>query len=92
MAASHRTIKDGIFIPFACGWYIDDFLKTYYLTDFNTSQEMLLEALRNVLDFNPNAKVYNHNFNNFDYMFLFKLLFKNFIVTPKFKDNKVISL
>jgi len=27
-------VKDGKFIPFACGWYDGDFIQTYYLKDF----------------------------------------------------------
>jgi hypothetical protein len=53
---------------------------------------MLLQSLTDLLDFNPNAKVYIHNFSNFDYMFLIKVLFENFSVIPNFKDNKVINL
>jgi hypothetical protein len=53
---------------------------------------MILLALRELLDFNPNARVYIHNFANFDYMFLIKVLFENFKVKPYFKDNKVINL
>lgn len=53
---------------------------------------MLLQALIDLLDFNPDAKVYIHNFANFDYMFLIDVLFKNFKVQPFFKDNKVIKL
>lgn len=85
-------IKDGKFIPFSCGWFTGDFMKTYYLTDFKSHYEMLLQALTELLDFNPNAKVYIHNFSNFDYMFLIKVLFENFIVKPYFRDNKVINL
>jgi hypothetical protein len=40
---------------------------------------MLLLALTEMLDFNPDARVYIHNFSNFDYMFLIKILFENFI-------------
>jgi hypothetical protein len=85
-------VKDGKFVPFACGWYAGDFMRTYYLTDFKSSYDMLLLALTELLDFSPNAKVYIHNFANFDYMFVIKVLFENFIVKPNFKDNKVISL
>jgi hypothetical protein len=53
---------------------------------------MLLTALTELLAFNPNAKVYIHNFANFDYMFLIKVLFENFKVKPYFKDNKVMHL
>jgi hypothetical protein len=67
-------------------------MRTYYLTDYKSSYEMLLQALIELLDFNPNAKVYIHNFANFDYMFLIKVLFENFTVKPYFKDNKVINL
>lgn len=85
-------VKDGKFVPFACGWYDGEFIRTYYLTDFKSSYEMLLLALTELLEFNPNAKVYIHNFANFDYMFLIKVLFENFTVKPNFKENKVISL
>lgn len=85
-------VKDGKFIPFACGWFDGDFLRTYYLTDFKSSYEMLLQALTEMLDFSPNAKVYIHNLANFDYMFLINVLFDNFIVKPYFKDNKLINL
>jgi DNA polymerase type B, organellar and viral len=85
-------VKEGKFVPFACGWYDGDFIRTYYLTDFKSPYEMLFQALTEMLDFNPNAKVYIHNFANFDYMFLIKVLFDNFTVKPYFKDNKVINL
>jgi DNA polymerase type B, organellar and viral len=85
-------VKDGQFVPFACGWYDGKFMRTYYLTDFKSSYDMLLQALTELLDFNPNAKVYIHNFANFDYMFIIKVLFENFTVKPYFKDNKVINL
>jgi hypothetical protein len=67
-------------------------MKTYYLTDYKSSYELLLQALLDLIEFNPNAKVYIHNFANFDYMFLIKVLFENFTVKPYFKDNKVINL
>lgn len=67
-------------------------MQTYYLTDFKSPYEMLLLALKEMLIFNPNAKVYIHNLSNFDYMFLIKVLFENFIVNPHFRNNKVINL
>jgi DNA polymerase type B, organellar and viral len=85
-------VKDGKFVPFACGWFDGGFMQTYYLSDYKSSYEMLLQALTEMLIFNSNAKVYIHNFSNFDYMFLIKILFENFIVKPNFKDNKVIKL
>jgi hypothetical protein len=85
-------IKDNQFIPFSCGWYDGSFMRTYYLKDFKDHYEMLLLALTELLEFNPNAKVYIHNFSNFDYMFLIKVLFENFKVKPYFRDNKVINL
>jgi len=63
-------------------------MRTYYLSDYKSSYEMLLQALTELLEFNPNAKVYIHNFANFDYMFLIKVLFENFKVEPNFKENK----
>src|ERR1700744_434417 len=67
-------------------------MQTYYLIDFKSPYEMLLKAMIDLLECNPNAKVYIHNFSNFDYMFLIKVLFENFNVKTNFKDNKVINL
>jgi DNA polymerase type B, organellar and viral len=85
-------IKDGIHIPYSISFYDGVNVFSYFLTEFKSSYEMLLQALTDLLEFNPNAKVYIHNFANFDYMFLIKVLFDNFTVKPNFKDNKVISL
>lgn len=78
-------------MPFFC-YYI--LLKFYPRSkrDYNFPYEMLLKALTELLDCNPNAKVYIHNFSNFDYMFLIKVLFENFKVKPYFRNNKVINL
>jgi len=67
-------------------------MRTYYLTDYKSTYDLLLQALTDLLNFNPNAKVYIHNFANFDYMFIIKVLFDNFKVKPYFKDNKLINL
>lgn len=42
-------VKDGKFIPFACGWYEGEIVQTYYLTDYNSPYEMLLQALTELL-------------------------------------------
>ncbi len=44
-------VKDGKFVPFACGWYDGEFLRSYYLTDFKAPAEMLLSALAEMLEF-----------------------------------------
>jgi DNA polymerase elongation subunit (family B) len=74
-------VKDGQFVPFACGWFEGEFMITYYLTDYISSEEMLLQALTDMLILNQNAKVYIYKFSNFDYMFLIKILFPSFIVS-----------
>ena len=89
-----ETYKDdnGIFIPYACGWYNGKHLKTYYLSEFNSSYEMLLQSIKDLIKQNSNSCVYVHNLSSFDYLFLSKPIFENFYVNPLYKDNKIISL
>ena len=85
-------LKDGVHIPYTISWYDGEFTRTYYLTDYNSIYEMLFLCLKELLQFNPNSKVYVHNFSNFDYLFLIKVLYENFSVKPYFRDNKVINI
>lgn len=83
---------NGLFVPYACAWYNGKMTKTYYLTDFNSSTEMLLMAINELIELNSKSVVYVHNLSNFDYIFLSKLLFTHFNVKPLFKNNDIISL
>jgi len=41
---------------------------------------MLWQSFIDLYNSNPNANVYIHNFSNFDYILLIKILFENFEV------------
>ena len=84
--------ENGIFIPYACGWHNGIISKTYYLTDFNSSYEMLLKSISDMINENNNSIVYVHNLSHFDYLFLSKPLFENFHISPIYKDSNIISL
>jgi len=97
--------KDNIFIPDApptllspkgvgeeSGWYDGEFIQTYYLKDFNNYYEMLWQSFIDLYNSNPNANVYIHNFSNFDYILLIKILFENFEVKPFLRNNKILKL
>ena len=84
--------ENGIFIPYACGWYNGIISKTYYLTDFNSPYEMLLKSISDMINENNKSIVYVHNLSHFDYLFLSKPLFENFHISPIYKDSNIISL
>ena len=67
---------------------------SYYLEDFkNNVEDMLINAILSLIKKEYNGHIiYVHNLSNFDYIFLIKVLFDNFNIIPKFKENKVISL
>lgn len=65
-------------IAYSCGWYNGDICHTYFVIDFTDSFDMLNNALKEMLIYNPNAKVYVHNLAKFDYFLITKVLFDNF--------------
>jgi len=85
--------KDNNFIPYSCGFYDGKSFFNYYLTDYNSPEDMLLTCLRDMMKPEYNSfTVYTHNFAKFDCLFLFNLLHKNFKTKFISKDNQIISL
>ena len=68
---------DGTFVPFACGFFDGKNTQSFYLTDFESSDDMLLALIKSVMiPKYTGFKVYFHNFSRFDGVFLVKLLAK----------------
>lgn len=86
--------KDNIFIPYACAFYDGKKTFTYYLSDFNNKESMIIKCINDMLS--PkyhNYTVYCHNFAKFDYILINKILHSNFNVKRiTSKDLNIISL
>lgn len=80
-------------IAYSCGFYDGENAYMYYISDFESSENMLLQCLQDMMQ--PKYKnyiVYTHNFAKFDIVFIFKLLFKYYNVDIMTKGNDIISL
>lgn len=76
-------ILDGEFIPYCICLYDGDKAWSYYLTDFNSSSDMLKTAITSILrDKYNHYVVYAHNFSGFDGIFLLKVLTELGIIDP----------
>jgi len=81
------------FIPYACGFYDGKNNFNYYLTDYESADEMLLECLKAMVQPQYHGyTIYAHNFSRFDSIFIFKLIHNNFNTKFTSKDNKILSL
>jgi hypothetical protein len=64
-------IKDDIHIPYAISWYDGENTFSYYLTDYKSSEDMILTCMKDLMIKKyDNYKIYLHNFANFDRIFL----------------------
>lgn len=86
--------SNGLFVPYACGWYIDDKLSLYLLKDFESPQDMIQKAFLDILNNKQynHFNVYVHNNKNFDAYFIIKALLGKFSVDPLFRDGKIIAI
>jgi hypothetical protein len=86
---------NGIMTPY-CISYFDGLKATsFYLSDFNNCEDMLLKAIISLMRYSYNGyKIYIHNLSNFDGIFLLKHLsdIPQSILTPIIKDGKMISI
>jgi DNA polymerase type B, organellar and viral len=86
-------------IPYAIGFKNDRRLNTYYINDFNNSDDLILNCISNMLVIeNHNMKFYAHNMSEFDGIFILKALM-NTADKHEFKfkiysdnDGKIISI
>jgi hypothetical protein len=84
-------IQNDKFIPYSIGFYDGTKMNIYYLTDFASHQEMIINAFNDLLI--PKYKghtVYFHNLQGFDGILLLKTLENNFEINTIFKENKKI--
>lgn len=86
-------IKDGIHIPFAISWYDGEFCYSYYLKYFNSSEDMLIQAIKELMIKKyDNYQVYIHNLAKFDAIFLLKPLAKLGQIKPIIHNKELISI
>lgn len=66
---------NNIMSPFAVSWYDGKDVYSYYLNDFNDSNEMITQAFKDlVCKANHNRRVYIHNSSNFDIVLFINVL------------------
>jgi DNA polymerase type B, organellar and viral len=69
------TNKDGKMIPYLVSWYDGMITNSYFLTDFNSPENMIQKAVKDLLKAKYKGfKIYLHNFANFDSVFLLNTL------------------
>nr|YP_009649331.1 DNA polymerase family B [Rhizopogon vinicolor]QDA23246.1 DNA polymerase family B [Rhizopogon vinicolor] len=81
--------------PYCICFYDGKSSKSFYLTDYKDSQEMLKFAISSLLKRKYKGyKIYVHNLSNFDGIFLLKILssINHIKVQPILKDGKIINL
>jgi DNA polymerase elongation subunit (family B) len=86
--------RNNKFIPYACGFTNGIINNLYYLTDYKNSEDMLLDCITNIIKMYNKFTIYVHNFSNFDYYFILKILNNNNNIKfdSFYKDNKLYSL
>lgn len=88
-----RTINN-VITPYCVCVYDGVKVRTFYLTDFKNSDEMLLESVKSIMQRKYNKyKVYLHNFSYFDGIFLLRVLtMLSNNIKPTIKDNNLINI
>jgi hypothetical protein len=86
-------IKDGVHIPYSVCIFNGEITKTYYLTDFKDSDNMLITAISEIMVKKyDNYKVYIHNMARFDGIFLLRILANLGECSPIIHNDKIISI
>ena len=86
-------IKDGVHIPYSVCIFNGEITKTYYLTDFKDSDNMLITAISEIMIKKyDNYKVYIHNMARFDGIFLLRILANLGECSPIIHNDKIISI
>ncbi len=79
--------------PFLISWYDGTNINSYYLSDFDNVESMIIKAIKDLtLRKYKNYKVYIQNFAKFDSIFLLKYLTKIGIVDPLIHNGRIISI
>nr|AWA82154.1 hypothetical protein [Cantharellus cibarius] len=85
---------NGIITPYALSIYDGKDKISFYLSDYPTSDEMLIAAISSLLRKKYDQyKVYIHNFSHFDSVFMIKVLSNmNLNILPLIRDGRIIDL
>src|ERR1700692_1673194 len=89
-----QTINN-IMSPYSICFYDGKKVKSFYLTDYKDSNEMLKVCINSLLIRKYTGyKIYVHNLSNFDGIFLLKVLSQidNIHIYPTIKDGKMINI
>jgi DNA polymerase type B, organellar and viral len=80
-------------IPYVISIYDGNKLFSYYLTDFENSDIMLITAIKNIMIKEyDNYKVYIHNMSRFDAIFLIKILVNLGECNPIIHNDEITSI
>lgn len=80
-------------VPYLISWYDGVNFNSYYLSDYNSSSEMISKALTDLKRKKyHNHKIYIHNLAGFDGLFITKELANVGFLTPIIHEGKIISL
>jgi DNA polymerase type B, organellar and viral len=86
-------VKDNILIPFCISIFDGEKVKSFFLSDFKNTEDMILTALASIMIRKYNGyKIYVHNLAKFDVIFLLKYLVKLGIVQPVIHNDRIISI
>jgi len=87
---------EGILIPYCVSIFDGDNSFSFYITDYDSSDEMLKASVLFILKRKYNGhRVYLHNFSYFDGIFLIKIisdLVSSESINPVIRDNRIINL
>jgi DNA polymerase family B len=86
-------IKNNVLIPFCISIYDGNRAYSYFISDFNNSEELIISALKSIMirkynDYN----IYIHNMAKFDIIFLLRYLVKLGNVEPIIHNGRIISI
>jgi len=86
-------ITDGLMTPYLICFYDGKIFFSFYLSDYNSVEEMMLDCLKSILIRKYKGySVYAHNLAKFDIIFLLKYLVKLGNINPIIHNGKIISL
>jgi DNA polymerase family B len=86
-------VKDNILIPFCISIYDGKKVKSFFISEFKNTEDMILTALKSIMIRKYNGyKIYVHNLAKFDVIFFLKYLVKLGIVQPIIHNERIISI
>lgn len=85
-------VIDNVLVPYCICMFDGKNKYSFYISDYNNSEEMLVSAISSLLRYKyNNYVVYAHNMSGFDGVFLLKVLSKTFDTKVIIRDDKIIQ-